>query len=179
MPRSINTPLFGRSALCAMLLAIGSTTAAAQTGAMPALPAGIRIRVTSPALQPSRLVATVIGQHADTLVVRGDGRPDSTVLASATVTRLELSRGFHSRTLKGLVVGALAGTAFGAVSSYATYKKTECTTFVGCSDTGIASRSAATTLGAIAGGALGALVGAAVGAVVRVEEFQYLALPGR
>lgn len=169
-----------RLALGCLLVCIPSADAAAQTGAIPALPAGLRVRVTSTALQPSPLVATVIGQRADTLFVRGDRRPDSVAVPATGISLLEVSRGFHSRTIKGLVIGAITGTALGAVSSYATFKKPDpCTTFVGCNGSGIESRSAATALGGVAGGIVGALVGAAVGAVVRVEEWQFLALPRR
>jgi hypothetical protein len=167
----------GRSALCVVLLAVTTPKVGAQT--MPTFWQGARLRVTSTALGPQRRVVTLLRQHADTLVVRVEGRGDSTTLRSADISRLELSRGAHTQVRKGLIVGAISGAVLGAVISYATYKEPDCTSLYGCIDSAVEKRSTETSLGAIGGGAIGALVGAGIGALWRVENWEYFQLPGR
>lgn len=179
MRRSMMTNRLGRSALCVALLAVTSATVGAQTDAMPTFWQGARLRVTSPTLGPQRQVVTLLRQHADTMVVRVAGRNDSTALRAADISRLELSRGTNTQVRKGLIVGAVSGAVLGAVISYASYTEPDCTSLYGCLDSSIESRSAETTLGAVAGGALGALVGAGIGAIMRVENWEYFPIPGR
>jgi hypothetical protein len=179
MRRSTITSGFGGSALCVVLVAVTSPTVEAQTGAMPTFWQGARLRVTSPALGPQRRVVTLLRQHADTIVVRADGKGDSTALRSADITRLELSRGVHTQVRKGLIAGAISGAVIGAVISYASYKEPDCTSLDSCVDAGIENRGSETALGAVAGGCIGALVGAGVGAVWRVENWEYFPIPGR
>jgi hypothetical protein len=180
MRRSTVTNRLGRSALCVVTLAVAGAKLGAQTGAMPSFWQGARLRVTSPSLGPQRRVVTLLRQHADTIVVRVQGRNDSTVLAAADISRLELSRGVHTQVIKGLIVGAVSGAVLGAVISYASYTKPECTDLAGCIvDVSIKNRSTETAMGAIAGVAIGALVGAGVGAVWRVENWEYWPIPGR
>jgi hypothetical protein len=169
----------GGSALCVALLVVTSPMVEAQTGAMPTFWQGARLRVTSPALGPQRQVVTLLRQHADTIVVRVDGKSDSTALRSADITRLELSRGIHTRVRKGLIAGAISGVVLGAVISYASYSEPDCTSLYGCLDSGIENRGSETAFGAVAGGALGALVGAGVGALWRVEDWEYWPIPAR
>jgi hypothetical protein len=176
MRHSTMTNRCGRSAFCVALLAVTSPNVGAQT--MPTFWQGARLRVTSTALGPQRRVVTLLRQHADTIVVRVEGRGDSTTLRSADISRLELSRGAHTQVRKGLIVGAISGAVLGAVISYASYKEPDCTSLYGCLDSGIENRGTETTLGAVAGGAIGALVGAGVGAVWRVENWEYFPIPG-
>ena len=176
MRHSIPGNRFGRSAICVALIAIIGPPAGAQTATIPTFWPGARLRLTSPALGPQRQVVTLLRQHADTLVVRVVGKNDSTTLRSADVTRLELGRGRHTRVRKGMTVGGIAGAAIGAVTSYATYKKSECTDPYLCDPFKANSRSDAALTGAIGGGLLGALVGAAGGAIWRVEQWEYFPL---
>jgi hypothetical protein len=179
MLRSTVTNRCRRSALCVVLLAVIGPKLGAQTAAIPTFWQGARLRVTSPALGPQRQVVTLLRQHADTIVVRVQGKHDSTALRSVDISRLELSRGNHRRVKKGLIIGGTSGAALGAVISYATYKKSDCTDQYVCDPFKASSRSDAALGGAIGGGLLGGLVGAAVGAVWRVEEWEYLQIAGR
>jgi outer membrane lipoprotein SlyB len=178
MPHSTIFNRFGRSVLCVVLLAVTGPKVGAQSGAMPAFWQGARLRVTSPALGPQRRVVTLLRQHADTIVVRVEGRSDSTVLRSADISRLELSRGAHTQVRKGLIIGAISGAVLGAVITYASYKEPDCTNIYGCIDSPIETRSTETAFGAIGGGVLGGLVGAGVGAVWKVENWEYFRIPG-
>lgn len=174
MARSIIANRLGRLGLGAALSAVAATGAVAQTGAMPALPAGTRIRVMTPALKARGQIATVLGYHADTLVVRAEGRQDSTAIPFADVRRLQISRGSQTRITKGMLIGSVAGAVIGAVGSYATYKEDDCSqSFFFCDPI---SRSEVTEVGALLGAILGLGAGAGVGALWRAEQWMDLSL---
>lgn len=121
---------------------------------------GTRIRVTAPALEPSRVAGDVALLRPDTLVLARGGR--RVAIANARIDLIEVSlgqdrrRGMWRGTIFGALVGAGLGATFGAL---------------GAQDlpTGVGTSAA---LGFFGGGLVGGGVGAGVGAVFAPERWQ-------
>ncbi len=121
---------------------------------------GTRVRVTAPALEPSRVAGDVALLHPDTLVLERGGR--RLPIANARIELIEVSQGLDRRrgawrgSILGALVGAGLGVTFGAL---------------GAQDlpTGIGTSAA---LGFFGGGLVGGGLGAGVGAVLAPERWQ-------
>ena len=127
-----------------------------------ALAPGSRVRVTAPGvLTPARQSGRVLATSRDSLRVQLDGGADSLWLSRALFTELEVNRGPHRSTGKGIVLGMLSGAALGAVIGAATYQppKPCANCWFGAPDFGQGGQ-------ALIAGVAGALVGAVVGAFV-------------
>lgn len=74
---------------------------------------GARLRITAPAQQVDRRVASLIAARGDTLTVRYEGAADPVNLPVGQLTRVEVSRGRHGHLLTGAVAGLVAGTVVG------------------------------------------------------------------
>lgn len=136
-----------------------------------AFPSGTRVRVTAPGvLTPSRQSGRVLTSRADTLSLQPDGGAAPFALPWAAVTDIDVSRGRHRSTLRGLVIGVLVGGVSGAVIGAATYQETKPS--AGCPGTEDfcitgplfdigrgGSAALAGGLGALVGGVTGALIG--------------------
>ena len=135
-----------------------------QAQAAPVLEPGARVRVsTAPqASKPAWIVGTVITVTGDRLAIRPQDDSGGPIdIARNTVTRLELSRGRHSKALTGLGVGFLVGAGAGAILGSAVLG--------GGRDI---APSDAKLIGAGLVGASGALIGLAVGAGSKSERWQ-------
>src|SRR3989304_8328061 len=74
---------------------------------------GQRIRVTVPAMSPSRFSGTLLQRASDSLVLQT--RTASVAIPLAAVARVERSRGRKSAVGKGLLIGLLGGLVLGTV----------------------------------------------------------------
>jgi len=134
----------------------------------PVLEPGVRVRVaTAPqASRPDWIVGTVIAVTGDRLAIRP--QPDSGAvidIARNTVTRLELSRGQHSKALTGLGLGFLVGAGAGAAIGSAALGEGR----------DLAPVDAA-LIGAVPGAVVGALIGLAIGSGSKSERWQEIPL---
>jgi hypothetical protein len=130
----------------------------------PVLEPGVRVRVsTAPqAAKPAWIVGTVIAVTGDRLAIRPQHDSGGPIdIARNTVTRLELSRGRHSKALTGLGVGFLVGAGAGVILGSAVLG--------GGRDI---APSDAKLIGAGLVGGAGALIGLAVGAGSKSERWQ-------
>ena len=130
----------------------------------PLVEPGVRVRVsTAPqASRPDWIVGTVTAVTGDRLAIRPQGDSGREIgIARAAVTRLEVSRGQHSKWLTGLGVGFLAGAGAGAAIGYAALHEGH----------DLAPRDAA-LIGAIPGALVGALIGVAIGSGSKSERWQ-------
>lgn len=115
---------------------------------------GTRVRITAPTVLDRRFAGEVVQMTADTLVLAR--RDEDLAVPLDAVERIELSQGrdrFRGM-LWGAGIGALAGTAAGALACEAS--GTECT---GTEEGG----ALAMFVGALGGGGAGALAGFAIG----------------
>lgn len=131
-----------------LALAAGATIGGAQTP----VTAGARVRV---AVAPSRArrIATVVSATRDTLALRIDGT--TRLVPVDSITRLEVSRGTHRNTLKGLLIGTGVGAATGVTIGLASGKDKE--GFIRFSG-GEKATMAGLALGAV-GGVIGTVAG--------------------
>lgn len=140
----------------------GAQTPASQIDTVPVL-SGTRVRVSAQALGPRPAVFRFAAVRADTLLLRpAKGLAvDTTRVALANVTRVEVSRGWRQRALVGAGVGAAIGAVAGALIGYNTSESVRRP----CDDCATQSRG----LTAFAWGASGA--GYAAGAGVLIARF--------
>lgn len=132
-------------------------------------PAGARVRVTLASSE--KLVGTLAGAHRDTLLVRPVDAQEARALPLGTLTRLEVSRGIHSRTGRGALIGLVGGAAAGAAGGMIACAGGNC----------VHNGEDLTTLVPVAlgigTGVLGAGVGALLGSGVRGESWATVPLP--
>lgn len=156
-----------RPALLALLLGSAVLTEAGAQKPTPVQP-GQRVRVQSALAHTPELVGGVQAISKDTLVVRhvdGVGASAATAIPLVYVTRLEVSRGLHSRWLRGMVVGLAAGATAGAILGA-----------TGGNDR-LFSRGATAFLGAMFVAPIGGAVGLVVGALTKTESWETVPLP--
>jgi hypothetical protein len=149
--------------LCVVLATLLVPLARLKAQAAPVLEPGVRVRVsTAPqASKPAWIVGTVITVTGDRLAIRPQDDSGGPIdIARNTVTRLELSRGRHSKALTGLGVGFLAGAGVGAIFG---------SVVLGGRDI---APSDAKLIGAGLVGGAGALIGLVVGASSQSERWQ-------
>jgi hypothetical protein len=147
-----------------LLILVSLTSLAAQDTPT----AGDKVRVTT---DSERVVGRWVSLDGNRLRLRSEDRDSSLVLAFASVTKLEVSRGQQSRAGRGALIGLAAGAGVGAVLG----------TLAGiamppdvCSGDGCVIGVAA--IGAAAGGAAGTLVGLTVGAFITSERWESVPL---
>jgi len=129
---------------------------------------GQRVRVQSALARTPELIGGVQSISPDTLVVRhadGAGASAATAIPLVYITRLEVSRGQHSRWARGLLiglgVGATTGVILGATSD---------------SDW-LFSKSDLALMGAVVMAPVGGFVGLVVGALTKSERWETVPLP--
>lgn len=147
--------ILGRSVCFIAAFATVAGGAPLQAQGMLPLDPGTRVRVFGPSVVSGGLVGVVVGLVPDTLAIRPAERSDTVVVALSALTRLELSTGQHSHTLKGAGVGLLLGGVGGWIAGSASGDDRG-------SWYGYTAREKA-HMGAVLFGAAGALVGAAIG----------------
>jgi hypothetical protein len=153
-----------RISLLAALFLTGSADALLPQSVLP-LDSAARIRVWSSSPLLTRRVGSVVTLQADTLRMSLDRTRRSgdslrvVALPLSNVTRLDVSRGRHSRG-RGALIGALLGVALGGALGYATGSDCDPGDFCIIDRTG----------GAMIAGGMGAVVGTLIGALVRPGE---------
>ena len=132
------------------------------------LEVGDLVRITAPDCGVDELVARYLRLFRDTLTVQADSE---LVLPVASVTQLDISRGFDNRpTLFGVAIGAAAGIVVGIILAPDEDSEVSSGTPIERSlpDIGNTSgRGGSTTMsGAVVGPIAGAFVGAFVGGLI-------------
>jgi hypothetical protein len=123
------------------------------------LASGSRVRILSPVLGEKKEQGTVVSMTSESILFRQKSAQASQSLGVNAITQMDVSRGTHSRKLKGAGLGfVIAGLASAAITAATWQKPKDC--FM-CMDFGRAGDSA--FIGAF-GGAVGAVVGLLVGA---------------
>jgi hypothetical protein len=150
--------------VCSLLVA-WPVTISAQVA--PQLPPGALIRVAESGSTGNR-VGTLLSATMDTVVLRAQHGVDTLRIPFSRVSRLDVSRGWHSRIRPGIKYGALAGAVVGGLVALSACQggscKPEQTDFT----------LGAVLLGGVLGAGSGALVGAAVGAASSGEQWEQL-----
>ena len=153
------------------------------------LPLGIRVRmsVSTPAPAPGsaergadhasehmlreRIIGTLVNIQDGTLIV-GEGKDGPRrEVPLASVNRLEVSRGRHSSSGKGALVGMFAGAAGGVAAGLVVCNHGNCVN----SGTGDLTGVWATALG-LGGGLAGAGIGAIIGGAIRTEQWERVSI---
>jgi hypothetical protein len=140
------------------------SNAAAQTQA--SVQPGQRVRVRSTVAHTPELVGVVETIKPDTLMVRDDDRSMATAVPLATVDRLQVSRGRHSKWITGAAVGFVVGAGTGAILGAAGHNESDF----------IFGPGASAFLGAVLLAPVGALTGTVVGLLVKTERWQTVPL---
>jgi len=140
-----------------MLLA-GSPPLALSQAPVP-LTVGSRVRLKTVAPSAKSVQGDLLRLSEDSLHIVPAGGADTLAFATGAIDRLEVSRGQHSKTGRGAVLGAAigagAGLVFGALAS-----AEECSG-LGCPEIGPGEIVAVMALFGATGAGLGALIGAA------------------
>lgn len=149
----------------AALACVASSTALAQ--ATPAVHPGDRVRVRS-TVAPARARTGQVGAiDADTLLLQGvDGVGATTAIPLASIERLEVSRGRHSKWQTGLGIGFAVGAVTGAIVGAASHNEND---FLFTSEMSAAA-------GALVFAPIGAVLGAVVGSLTRPERWKTVPL---
>lgn len=127
---------------------------------------GQRVRVRSTVVHTPELTGVVESIGPDTLRVRDDDRSMATAVSLATVDRLQVSRGRHSRWVTGAAIGLGVGVAAGVLIGLTTSSE----------DDWLFGPGASAFLGAVLFGPIGAVTGGIVGLVVRTERWETVPL---
>jgi hypothetical protein len=157
-----------RPALFGLLLAAAAwSDALAQSQA--AVQKGQRVRVRFAAAHTPDLVGVVRAIRTDTLVVSRDSEPGGRMVTAfplSSVSRLQVSRGRHSRWGRGLLIGLGAGAVTGAILG-ATVQPDWFFT-----------RRVLVEMGAVVFAPIGGAVGVVIGALTKTEQWETVPLPG-
>lgn len=137
----------------------------------PRLRPGTRVRVSAPGVSPRRLVGTLVESESGSLRLRLEGDGPETVIALASIERLETSGGWQRGSTAATLIGAGAGLAWGVASAVATLNR-ECDEY-GFLGEMCDLEDAAAILGVPAGAAFGTFVGWGVGKLFfRTERWE-------
>lgn len=162
--------LFTSLAAAAAPVVSRAQSAAATNDWSPA--AGSRIRVESVAFGGQKQTGTLISATSDSVVFQPAGLANSLSLRTGEISRMEVSRGTHSRKGRGALVGFLVAGGAAAAITAATWKEQNC---MFCIDFGRAGDAAVVGTGI---GFFGSIAGMIIGAH-RVDTWEPVALPKR
>jgi hypothetical protein len=104
------------------LIATAQAGFAQSTASWPP-PAGIRVRVESPTFGKVKQIGTLLSAGADSIVLRPVDLTNSIALPTASVTRMEVATGRHTRRAKGALIGFVVAGSAGTAIAAATWKK--------------------------------------------------------
>jgi hypothetical protein len=104
--------------LLLLLSFLAAPEAGLATESDPLSLAGTRARLSAPPLGPRKQAGTVVEVRGDTLLFAADRQSERTLVPTASLTGLEVSRGMHSHVWKGVGIGFLAGALAGGVIGY-------------------------------------------------------------
>jgi hypothetical protein len=133
----------------------------------PPIETDSRIRVTAPTAGADKLAGVCVEVDATRLRVQAEEQVSPLTISLTDVTRLEVSQGRKSNTLKGLGFGALGGAVIGAVAGV----------IVEASCTYECWGTAATALiGAGVFSVTGAVIGIVAGTLIKSERWEEVPL---
>lgn len=174
---------------CAMVsaLVLAGLAFTQDAGAQGAPSAG-RVRVVELTTGRAVIVGQLVRRSSDSILIIADtvvvwNGTDKVIIQGSEQMfilgeqhRLEHSAGIRGRTLNGMGIGLLVGTAGGALLGAATYRAPDCgPEAIICLDFG---RGFSATVAAIMGGGTGILLGATFGASAKYELWRPLAERG-
>jgi hypothetical protein len=170
-------------ALALVAIGLGASTSARANPSL--LPLGIRVRmsVSSPApgsvapgsdagsaLLRERIIGTLESATDNKLIVREGKEGPRREVPLASLNLLEVSRGRHSSSGKGALIGMFAGAAGGVAAGYVVCNHGNCD-----SSTGDLTGIWASALG-LGGGLFGAGIGAIIGGVIHTERWEKVSI---
>jgi len=149
--------------LALVIGALAGIPNAAAVAQAAALHTGQRVRVTSAVEATPVRTGVIEALDPDTLHLRHTGKAGDTVATAipmASIARVEVSRGRHSRWLTGLAIGMGAGAAGGAILGASS------------EDDLLFSSGDKAVIGAVGFGMLGGAVGVVAGALTKSERWE-------
>ncbi len=147
------------------LLLVSVTSLSAQEP--PPIEAGSRIRVTAPSTGVDKLVGICLSTSGDSLRMQADEQASPMTISLADVTRLEVSQGRKSNTLRGLGIGFLVGAVAGGLLA----------TQVDVEEGLDPGPEELILYGAVVGGAAFGAIGAGIGALSKSERWRWKEVP--
>jgi hypothetical protein len=155
VPRYKNTPFLSISFCSALVLLIAVTPTSAADGDAPpqqSLTPGMRVRILTPDLSPSKLIGTLDQVSDSSVTLNVPGRNEPVSILREKIARLDVSDGPRSRGVDS-AIGAGIGAGIGAAG---------CAAGNGSGQGHIVSTGAVAGICALFGGGLGALIGAVI-----------------
>jgi hypothetical protein len=112
-------------ALASIIVAVVATanSVIAQSAAMWPPPAGIMVRLESPVLGGEKHHGTLVSANADSIILRTVQLNNPVAVPTASVSRMEVATGTHTRRLKGTLIGLVVAGGAGFGLAAATWKK--------------------------------------------------------
>ncbi len=154
--------------LAAALVLTGSADLFGQEA--PPVAPGDRVRIAAPEIVNDRVVGTVVALKPDTLAVNVENRDSPLALPLASLTKLEVSQGQKSRTLKGAGIGFLVGGAAGlATAALACAIAGDC-------DADDPYTGLVYAVFGVLGAGVGTLTGAIIGSTIKVDRWDTVQL---
>ena len=154
-----------------MLSATPATIVAQSSAASWPVESGSRVRIEAPVFNKPK-VATVVAAEGDTLVFRAGKSGTVNPIAVTDITRLDVSRGSHTRRMRGFLVGFAAGALISEAIDAMGFDQSKC---LGCAGIG---RWADVAVVGVVGGTIGGIAGVLMGSG-QTETWEPVALPKR
>jgi len=129
---------------------------------------GSRVRLLAAPLGPRKLTGTLVEMRGDSVLFAADHQSVRTLIPTASLTGIEVSRGMHSHVWRGAGIGFLVGALAGGVVGYSLAHRPP-------SDDGDYGPLVG-AVGAVIVGSVGIAVGAVVG-TRQTERWERLPLP--
>src|SRR5882757_5415248 len=76
---------------------------------------GSRVRLLAAPLGPRKLTGTLVGMQGDSVLFAADHQSARTLIPTASLAGIEVSRGMHSHVWRGAGIGFLVGALAGGV----------------------------------------------------------------
>jgi hypothetical protein len=136
----------------------------------PLIPLGVRVRVRESAPGGQTTFGTLVGVTRDSITLSPRELNDERAFALASLSEVAVSRGRHSRTGRGALIGLITGTVAGVASGLILCSHEDCE-----SSGGDFAGLATATLG-LGGALVGTGLGALIGSFVRTERWENIPL---
>jgi hypothetical protein len=147
-----------------------SNTPIAQAQESALIPLGVRVRVRESAASTQTATGTLVRLTRDSITISPRGLRDERAFALASLSEVTVSRGRHSRTGRGALIGLASGTLAGVSSGLFLCGSVDCDSSGG-DFTGIA----VVTLG-LGGALIGTGLGALIGSFIHTERWESIPL---
>ncbi len=136
----------------------------------PAIPLGVRVRVQGSPPRREATTGTLLGLTRDSVLLATGDPNVRRAFALASLSEVAVSRGRHSRTGRGALIGLISGTVAGVASGLILCVHADCE-----SSGGDFAGLAAATLG-LGGALVGTGLGALIGSFIHTERWESMPL---